>query len=82
MDGKRGRGGGERTADEGFGLFGLAGLVGEHAKQMQSIGVVRLGGEDLAIERLGLRQAAGLVQGGGVLETGVHGWPWRLGAAV
>ena len=52
--------------------LGPAGLVRDHAEEVQGVGVGGLRGEDLAVERLGLRELPGLVmlegQGEGLLR--------------
>jgi hypothetical protein len=61
-------------------MGGLAGLLGKHAEQVQRIRIVWLGGEDLPVQGLGFGEAAGLVQGGGLLEAELvgHGLKGRM----
>jgi hypothetical protein len=50
-------------------LDGVAVLRGEHAEQVQGVGIVRLICEDAAVSRLGVRGAPGLVVGEGALKN-------------
>jgi hypothetical protein len=53
-----------------------AGLMGDDAEQVQRVGMLRLHGEDLPVERLRVRKPAGLV----VLERELKGF-WNGHAA-
>jgi hypothetical protein len=72
MIGERARCCSQRAADERFGRLRVASLMRQHAEQVQGVGIVRIAGENLAVEPFGLRQAAGLVQRGGVFQAGFH----------
>jgi hypothetical protein len=52
----------ERLRDQVGGGLRMAGLEGQHAQRMQRIEVPRRAPQHLAVERLGLRDAAGVVQ--------------------
>ncbi len=59
-------------ANEGCGGGRAPRLTFQHAEQMQRVGVLRLGGEDAAIDRLGFGEAAGLMMRQRSLER-AHG---------
>ena len=70
---------GDGALDEGEGGFGVIGLGGEDAEEVEGVDVVGIDGEDLAVEGFGFGEAVGLVvgEGGGeeVLEIGRgHGY--------
>ncbi len=48
----------DRPADELDRLLAMAGLVSHEPQQVQGVGLVRLAGQHLPVERLGLVQAA------------------------
>ena len=51
----------DRPPDVPDGLFVLAHAVGQHAEKVPRIGPVRLGGQDVPVNLLGLGQPAGLM---------------------
>jgi len=64
---------GDGPADQIKGRFMLALLGGGNAEQMQAVGMARLSLQYLAIDRLGLGQAAGLVQPDAIDEQILQG---------
>jgi hypothetical protein len=59
----------ERLSDQLNRLVGAAGLYGEHAKQMQARGVIRISGERLQIEPFGLGEPGSLMKPNGGAEA-------------
>ena len=59
---------GNGLAEQGNRRFLVAGLVGQKAQQMMSLGVPRIGLEDLPVEGFGLRQVAALMELNGTLK--------------
>jgi len=61
-----------RSADELDGRLMVLHLVSQHAEQVKRIGVSRVGGEDLAIQRLGVLQPPCLVMMQGFLQRAIR----------
>ncbi len=68
--------------DELLGRCVVAGLVREHAQQMERLRIARILRENLPVQRLGLRELAGLVQGCATAQEGglVHAETRLMGA--